>query len=225
MQMVADSSRLVRAFKELLGTAEVLEIEPGRYLTFEYIGPEDYFGEVPGGTRIRGAHCTSVDAAFLHRTIEGIIELVLVEWKYTESYRVRRPDPARDKIRRKRYGKLSGTRQALCAPTYWPSSILLDEPFFQLVRQQLLAHALETSRALGSSRVRVVHVLPAENDAYKQSLARPVHRAPGESVSEAWRRLRRATDRFLPMDSSVFLNPKITSHEYALRYAGDIPHD
>jgi hypothetical protein len=67
----------------------VLEIEPGRFLTFEYIGPKDYLHEAKNGVRIRGAHCTSVDAAFLHRGTDGVVELVLVEWKYTESYRVR----------------------------------------------------------------------------------------------------------------------------------------
>ena len=59
-QMMRDPSRLVRAFGDLLGTAEVLEIEPGRYLTFEYIGPEDFFNEASNGVRVRGAHCTSV---------------------------------------------------------------------------------------------------------------------------------------------------------------------
>ena len=49
-QMVTDPSRIVRAFGDLLGIAEVLQIEPGRYLTFEYIGPTDFFGEVPGVT-------------------------------------------------------------------------------------------------------------------------------------------------------------------------------
>ncbi len=90
-QMVRDPSRLVRAFGDLLGTAEVLEIEPGRYLTFEYIGPEDFFSEARNGVRVRGAHCTSVDAAFLHRTVDDVVELVLVEWKYTELYRLRPP--------------------------------------------------------------------------------------------------------------------------------------
>lgn len=96
-QMVIDPSRLIRAFGSRLGTAEVLQIEPGRFLTFEYIGEKDYFNERARGPRVRGAHCTSVDAAFLHRTAAGVVELVLIEWKYTESYRLRRPDPIKDK--------------------------------------------------------------------------------------------------------------------------------
>ena len=65
----------------------MLEIEPGRFLTFEYIGDVDFFGEAVDGVRVRGSMCTSVDAAFVHRTADGVVELVLVEWKYTESYR------------------------------------------------------------------------------------------------------------------------------------------
>lgn len=40
-QMVADPGRIVAAFSPELDIAEVLEVEPGRYLTFEYIGPTD----------------------------------------------------------------------------------------------------------------------------------------------------------------------------------------
>lgn len=69
-QMVHDADRIVRAFSGPLGTAEVLEVEPGRFLTFEYIGDEDVFGEAPGGARTRGAMCTRVDAAFVHRSVD-----------------------------------------------------------------------------------------------------------------------------------------------------------
>jgi hypothetical protein len=34
--MIADPARLVAAFGDVLGTVDVLEIEPGRCLTFEY---------------------------------------------------------------------------------------------------------------------------------------------------------------------------------------------
>ena len=224
-QMVVDPTRIVRAFGELLGTVEVLEIEPGRYLTFEYIGPEDFFGEVPGGDRIRGAHCTSVDAAFLHRTEEGIVELVLIEWKYTESYRVRRPEPGRDKIRLGRYSAAVADPDGPIRGDLLPFDLLLDEPFYQLVRQQLLAHALEQSGAEGASRVRIVHVLSPSNQEYQRSLARPEHRVLGDSVSEVWRQLLRRPDRFVSVDSAIFLDPEITSREYVVRYAADVVHD
>jgi hypothetical protein len=215
---VDDPSRLLLAFGDLLEIGEVLQIEPGRFLTFEYVGPTDFFGEAPGGVRIRGAHCTSVDAAFLHRTRDGMVELVLVEWKYTESYRLRRPDPFKDEVRRGRYEAAVLDPAGPIRSDLLPFELLLDEPFYQLVRQQLLAHALESAGAEGASRVRVLHVLPAANDAYQQSFARPAQRALGATVSDAWRALLRHQDRFLSVDSALFLDPRITSDEYVRRY-------
>jgi hypothetical protein len=216
--MIDDPSRLVRAFGELLGIEDVLEIEPGRFLTFEYIGPTDFFGEALGGDRIRGAHCTSVDAAFLHRRRDGLRELVLVEWKYTEAYGLRRPDPGKDAVRRGRYGAAWSAPDSPVRADLLPFDLVLDEPFYQLVRQQLLAHELEKARAHGAGRVRVLHVLPPDNEAYQASLVRPEHRALGATVSEVWQRLLTRPDRFVNVDPAVFLDPEATSAEYVSRY-------
>jgi hypothetical protein len=222
-QMVHDPERLRLAFVDALGTQDVLEIEPGRFLTFEYIGPNDYFNEAPTGSRIRGAHCTSVDAAFLHRTSDGLVELVLLEWKYTESYRARPAEPAKDQVRWERYGAVWSDPDGPILPAL-PFKQILQEPLYQLVRQQLLAHALEKDRAHGADRVRVVHVSPGGNTAYQQSL-QPAHRALGDSVTEVWSKLMRHPDRFVPLDSELFLDEDITSPEYALRYAPDVVVD
>ncbi len=223
--MVHDPARIATAFGELLGVAEVLEIEHGRYLTFEYIGPTDFFGEAPGGDRIRGAHCTSVDAAFLHGDVDGVIELVLLEWKYTESYRVRKPDPGKDAVRLKRYGQAVNDPAGPVRSELLPFALLLDEPFYQLVRQQLLAQALEQAGAEGAGRVRVLHVLSPDNLAYQRSIARPEQLGLGPTVSEIWQKLLRHTNRFTSVDSKIFLDPAITSRDYVLRYAGDVVHD
>lgn len=225
MAMVEEPARIVRAFGELLGIDEVLQIEPGRFLTFEYIGPTDYFGESPAEDRIRGAHCTSVDAAFLHHARDGAVELVLLEWKYTESYRLRIPNPARDAVRFGRYGAAVADPAGPVRGDVLSFEHLLDEPVYQLVRQQLLAHALEMAGAEGASRVRVLHVLPTANDAYQQSLAHPEHRALGSSVSGVWRQLIRHQDRFVSVDSALFLDPEITSREYRLRHSDGVVHD
>lgn len=225
MAMVAEPARIVRAFGDLLGIDEVLQIEPGRFLTFEYIGPTDYFGESPAADRIRGARCTSVDAAFLHRGRDGVVELVLLEWKYTESYWLRSPDRDRDAVRGLRYAAAVADPGGPVRGDLLCFEHLLDEPFYQLVRQQLLAHALETAGAEGASRARVLHVLPTGNDAYQQSLARPEHRALGGSVSAVWQQLLRHQDRFVSVDSALFLDPKITSREYRLRHSDGVVHD
>ena len=86
-QMVADPDRIVRAFGPILGTAEVDQIEPGRWLTFEYIGSEDHLRRsawaacgfaAPRARVSTRRSCT--------RTLTGVRELILVEWKYTERY-------------------------------------------------------------------------------------------------------------------------------------------
>lgn len=217
-QMVSDPARIVRAFGELLGTVEVMQVEPGRFLTFEYIGERDYFGESPGAPRTRGARCTSVDAAFLHRTAGGVVELVLIEWKYTESYRPRKAEPENDQVRRSRYGSALMADDGPVRSDLLPIDELLDEPLYQLMRQQLLAHELEKDRTLGAERVRVVHVLPAGNTAYQQSIHRTSQRALGVTVGEVWHQLLRRPDRFVSVDSALFLDPSITSKEYVARY-------
>jgi hypothetical protein len=224
-QMVHDADRLKLAFGELLGIDEVLEVEPGRFLTFEYIGPTDYFHESPGAPRTRGARCTSVDAAFVHRAVDGVVELVLVEWKYIEAYRVRKPDASKDATRLARYGAAVADPTGSVRGDVLPFEYLLDEPFYQLVRQQLLAHKLERDSAVDASRVRILHVSPAANVAYQQSIARPEVRAVGDTVNEVWQQLLRHHDRFQSLDSNFFLDPNVTSDEYVLRYAETIGLD
>jgi hypothetical protein len=217
-RMVDEPQRIKRAFGNVLDIEEVLPIEDGRFLTFEYIGPTDYFDEGKGGPRRRGARCTSVDAAFRYRTSVGHVELALVEWKYTESYLAQRPRSGSDETRRRRYetdfldpeGPLRGDVVSFDA--------LLHEPFYQLMRQQLLAHRLEKARAHDAAVVRVVHVLSPANVGYEASLPLPDHRAVGTTVSEVWHALIRRPDRFVTVDPAVFLDDEITSAEYIERY-------
>jgi hypothetical protein len=217
-QMVREPDRLIRAFGGMLGISKVLQIEPGRFLTFEYIGPTDYFGEAPKGVRTRGANCTSVDAAFLCRTTTGHTELILLEWKYTESYSARKPNISSDAVRKARYFDQWSAEGGSLLSSLVGFEDVLQEPFYQLVRQQLLAQELERHHACGADRVRVLHVLSPANTAYQRSIRRPGLLAIGGTVSEAWTRLLRTPDRFLSVDSGLFLDPNISSQDYAARY-------
>lgn len=216
-RMVIDPGRLVQAFAPVLGTVEVLEIEPGRFLTFEYISERDYFHEARTGVRVRGSMCTSVDAAFLHRTLAGVVELVLVEWKYTEAYTPK--DQSRTiATRSRRYGSALKDPDGPVRADLLTFEDLLDEPLYQLMRQQLLADLLERDRAHGADVVRVVHVHPTLNLAYQQSLRRPTQLALGSTVDAVWSKLLRRPDRFTSVDNNLFLDPQITSPEYCARY-------
>jgi len=54
------------------------------FVTFEWIGLKNYLKEP--GKRQRGKWVTNVDVLFRFRQNDNRIHLVLVEWKYTESY-------------------------------------------------------------------------------------------------------------------------------------------
>lgn len=216
--MVHDPARIVSAFAGPLGTADVLEIEPGRHLTWEYIGPTDFFGEGNGEQRTRGANCTSVDAAFLHVTTDGVRELALVEWKYTEHYGRRTADPVKDATRVGRYEQFMIAPDSPVRADAWPTWQWFDDPLYQLMRQQLLAHQLEKARVLDVDRVRVAHVLPKANIEFQKSIHRDEQKAVGSTVYEAWRSVLVHTDRWVPIDSEIFLDPAITSAEYVARY-------
>jgi hypothetical protein len=67
--------------------AVMISFESGRYIEFEWIGERNYVNEkVRGHERIRGAYCTSTDAAVMFRQSDDVKKLILVDWKYTESY-------------------------------------------------------------------------------------------------------------------------------------------
>lgn len=218
-QMVHDPERLVLAYAPLLDTAEVIEIEPGRSLTFEFIGEDDLLNEAVHGKRTRGSHCTSVDAAFLHRTTSGYVELVLVEWKYTEAYSPCPPDTAKLDTRLARYGALLQASDCPIDTTLLDFADLTVEPIYQLVRQQLLAHELASTHAYGADVVRVIHVRPTENSAYQNSLdGMSAYMGLGDTVDEVWSKLLRRPDRFTTVDSTHFLNAQITSDDYVARY-------
>lgn len=220
-QMVGDhdGAGLRAAFASVLDVGVLLPIEEGRYLTFEFIGPQDYLNESCGGARVRGANCTSVDAAFLHTARDGACELVLVEWKYTESYlRPRATETARDEVRRVRYQALLGHPDSPVDPYQMTFVDMLDEPFCQLFRQQLLAWQLESDPNNRYERVRIVHVAPRDNSGYQRSLVRNSHDRLGDTVSKVWATLLRRPDRFAALDSTVFVNSNVTSPEYVDRY-------
>src|SRR5680860_491411 len=134
--------------------------EEGMRVDFEVIGEKNYLGERTGknGRRTRGANCTSADAAVVFSLADGTRHLVLIEWKYTEAYGVRNLSwsygrtadgrvPKTD--RREIYRPLLEAPDAPIDLTRLSSiDDLFYEPFYQFMRQQLLA---EEMRKAGES--------------------------------------------------------------------------
>lgn len=197
---------LARIIETALGLSSVtmLKVECGPdgqpwFVGFEWIGDpdQDYLNESRSGRRTRGANATSADAVvkFEHG---GRVETLLIEWKYTESYGapIR---PAGNPTRRDRYAGLAfapdgpiraGTDLQLCQ-FFW-------EPFYQLLRQQMLAWQMQVQaeREGRDERVRVLHISPAGNLALHRVTA-PALRRHGQDAFEVFRGLLVRPDDFL----------------------------
>jgi len=221
--MTTDPDLLKRAFSDVLDIQEVLPIEGDAFLTFEYNGGgHDYLGEGAGHGLVRGANSTSTDAAFRYLNADGVHELALVEWKYTEQYLGSKLSADRKGVREKRYRGFWDDPAGPIEQDAVPYEGIFVEPLYQLVRQQLLASRIETSQSDPAQVVRVIHIAPATNQEYWRSLDRHPRRLQGETVREVWERMLRPSrrDRFRSIDSARFTDPAraLTSASYRARY-------
>lgn len=119
----------------------------------------------------RGKFSTSVDAFLVAETRSGR-RGYLLEWKYTEVYGEN--DMGRGqkgKTRRLRYAKpydASPTfRDGVCLDAW------LHEPFYQIMRQRLLADRMVLEKELEVSEAKVVLVVPDGNFDFRQNLTSP----------------------------------------------------
>ncbi len=187
--------------------AHMLPIENGQYVAHEWIGQQNYLGEKisRNGKRTRGANFTSADAAVMFQQHDGQRHILLIEWKYTESYG---STPLR-------YARSSGTdRLDIYAPllnrsdcpikreavSAWDA--LFYEPFYQFMRQQLLAHEMELAHELDTDVVSVLHIAPAHNRDF-QKVTSPALRGLGDSATQVWKHLLRSPERFISVNTET----------------------
>lgn len=138
------------------------------YVAFEFTGPNgiDYLGEAEGGVPQRGAHATASDAAVAFLNPEGGTELLLIEWKYSEQYRSHRLSEDKEGKRIRRYSaKAFAPEGPIRADMGLVLTDFFHEPFYQLLRQQMLAWQIERDAQSGIDRARVVHISPSGNKA------------------------------------------------------------
>ena len=135
---------------------------------FEWIG---LGGSLEGG-RTRGSQSTSIDAFLVAETSVGTRRGYLLEWKYVERYLRGKPefkgDGLRGVTRRRRYAERFHAPFSSFNPATAPDlDDFLYEPFYQIMRQRLLADRMVEERELGIEEAKVVVVVPEENWAYR----------------------------------------------------------
>lgn len=156
------------------------------YISFEFVGDTHFEGEK--GWPQRGANCTSLDFALLFERYDGKKQLVLGEWKYTEEYKSHKLPP-KDKINQTRfstyhkdYGKWRKSNSN--APSYKNYFV---EPFYQLMRQSVLAHKMESGNELDADVVVHLHISPKANEDFSDAFTSSTFAKKGNTVLEAWK--------------------------------------
>jgi hypothetical protein len=168
-------------------------IEPG-YVAFEWIGLHNYLRELSRGRvapdlqRTRGAGFTSADFAFRFKRADHRVQIVLGEWKYTEHYHarsIRFSRPGTDRLR-----IYHSALTAIDCPIDYRQAgadALFYDPFDQMMRLQLLAHAIEHTQELEADIVSVLHVVPSANRELLDRITSPKLKPLGRSVHDVWR--------------------------------------
>lgn len=173
--------------------------DPAQYVSHEWIGLENYLTEkLPRhGKRTRGALFTSADAAVMFERVDGLRQIALIEWKYTEAYYssfIRFAKSGTDRLAI--YAHLLNRDDCPLDKHVLPNlDALFYDPFDQLMRQQLLAHEMERAQELGAQVVSVLHIAPAHNVDYPRVTSPPL-RDLGDTVISVWKSLVKTPDRF-----------------------------
>jgi len=182
--------------------ARMLPIEDEAFIAFEFIGDFNYLGETPkvGTDRHRGMGNTSIDAAMVYEATDGRRVMLLVETKYSESYGVSY----------KRFRSDGSDRVACYRDFYYAGNSPIDitivpkiedmlfEPFYQLLRQQLLATQIVETGIPDVDRVLVVHVYAKANRELT-AITSPALRQFGRDAYDAWRHILVEPSDFVPI--------------------------
>lgn len=172
------------------------------FVVFEENGQRNYLNEK---SRIRGAHSTSIDAVMLGEMKNGTRKLFFINWNYTESFCFQ--------------SKVIDDKGAFCSQTYKPflddpaSPIkscdhegLFIEPYFQLMRQTLLAHEMTKANEYGASDYTYLFIAPFENQELL-GVNVAANYLPGSKLPDTWSNLLKSPGKYVIQDPQGFMEP------------------
>jgi len=169
------------------------------FIAFEWIGTCDYLGEAKrkGMLRTRGANFTSADFTFRFRENSGRIHLVLGEWKYTEEYgRSYKGSGRSGEVRKNNYINFFKDQKGVFSTNSDKDTLydsLFYEPFYQLMRLQLLAQEMESyeDKEMDANIVTVLHICPQANREFRDRVTSPYLEMtfPGKGTLEIWKNI------------------------------------
>jgi hypothetical protein len=183
---------------------DMLPIENEQYVACEWIGQENYLGEKisRNGKRTRGANFTSADAAVMFEQQDGKRHIVLIEWKYTESYgrtslKIAKSGTDRTAIYKPLFNREDCPIDKDLLPNF---TSLFYEPFYQFMRQQFLAYEMERAHELDANTVSVLHIAPARNMDFRKVTSSELEPL-GDTATGVWKKLARPRDKFISVST------------------------
>lgn len=175
------------------------------YIEFEFIGKHG----LNERCHTRGINCTSVDACMIGKNKEGEKILFFIEWKYTETYDYKsRQCKEKEEI----YNHLISDPKSPFKDNR--VEIYYYEPFYQLMRQTLLAEQCVKHKEYGCSDYRLVHVIPKENIKLLNTITSK--KMTGTNISKAWKNVLKRKDTYFSVSPKEFLAPIIDDEEASL---------
>lgn len=169
------------------------------HIAFEWIGAKNYLKELWGKnvcgdtTRMRGEYFSSVDFAVLFRRVDGRIQMVLVEWKYAESYSkdkcTKITEHGTNRLERIYRKSLEREDCQIRLHSGVQFEDLFFDPFDQMMRHQLLVSAMECAHEMGADVVSYLHVAPRSNAELVNRITSPKLVDYGDSIYEVWHHL------------------------------------
>lgn len=176
-----------------------VEVDDG-FVDYEWIGLGSYLGEP--GSRTRGANVTSLDAVMCGEH-DGQRLLVVLEWKYLEAYGAQSVAiSSRGTDRVATYAPLLDDPD--CPVLSGDPKRLFYEPYYQLMRQTLLAWQMVKHGEFGASDWLHIHVIPELNVRLRgRGKAAPA--LVGRSMAEAWQSVLKRPERYRLMTPSELL--------------------
>ncbi|MFZ6036885.1 MAG: PGN_0703 family putative restriction endonuclease [Bacteroidota bacterium] len=195
--------------------AEVCPDFEDGYIGFEVVSKHSYLGEVAEGKeQTRGANCTSVDAMMTGILKNSKKVQVLIEWKYTEFYpKSDKSEGSSGATRKNRYDTLIDDKDSPIKRTVSVDN-LYYEPFYQIMRQTLLAWKMTKNKANELNADDWLHfdVIPENNLNLRYQVPAPDLIQTG--IEEAWKSQLKSPEKYNIITPQKLLKPIIFEAKY-----------
>jgi hypothetical protein len=192
------ATKILQAIEPGIKSAEIID---DGYVEFEKVGLKN-LGKELGLTR--GANCTSVDAIMLGSKNNGERILFFIEWKYTESYsQESKLNGDSGLTRQEAYKDL--LNDPLCPIKINNTDDLYYEPFYQLMRQTLLAWEMTKRNEYGAVDWVHLHIIPTDNFELRNKITSPG--MSGNNIEQAWKAVLKDPSKYISLSPEQFLLP------------------